>query len=334
MQWLRWSICCATMAALFFAGQHARGEQLVIYSGRSKALVQPLIRVFERETGIEVQVRYGATPQLAVTLQEEGSQSPADLFWAQDAGALEAVARADLFAPLPSALTSQVPETFRSHSDLWVGTSGRARVLAYSPDRVDEATLPSSVLDLTDPKYRGRVGWAPSNGSFQAFVTAMRHALGEERTEAWLVAMKNNDAQPFANNTSILQAIAAEQIDLGLPNHYYLLRFRKTDANFPVRQTSFQPGDIGNLVFVSGIGRLKTSRNQQAAERFVEFLLSHRAQQYFVSEVYEYPMAEGVILSEDLVGIDVLREGAPQIEAEALGDLDGTLRLLRKVGLQ
>src|SRR5690606_17757808 len=126
-------------------------------------LVQPLIRVFERETGIQVQVRYGATPQLAVTLQEEGSQSPADLFWAQDAGALGSVANAGLFAPLPSALTSQVPATFRSRDDLWVGTSGRARVLAYAPERVDEASLPASVLDLTDPKYRGRVGWAPGN---------------------------------------------------------------------------------------------------------------------------------------------------------------------------
>lgn len=309
-------------------------EEIVIYSGRSKNLVQPVIAQFEKESGITVKVRYGSTAQMAIALAEEGVRSPADLFWAQDAGALGAAATAGLFEPLPQQVVDQVPAAFRHRDRLWVATSGRARVLAHSSARVSPSGLPTSVFDLVDPKWQGRVGWSPANGSFQAFVTALRKTAGERRAEQWLRAMSDNGAKAYPNNTAILQAIAAEEIDLGLPNHYYLLRFRKADSAYPVSQTFFKKKDIGNLVFVSGIGRLKTSRNPEGTAKFVQYLLSPKAQQYFTSEVFEYPMTDEVISSGELVERAKLLAHAPDVDVNDLEDLKGTLELLRKVGLQ
>lgn len=306
---------------------------VVLYSGRSESLVEPVIALFEKETGIDVQVKYGNTPELALTLREEGARGSADLFWAQDAGALGAVSKAGLFADLPADVVTGVPDLFKHSGGKWVATSGRARVLAYSKERVTPESLPRSVFELTDARLRGRVGWAPTNASFQAFVTAMRKTHGEDTTRAWLAGMKENGTHAFANNVAILQAIARGEIDYGLPNHYYLLNFRKSDSKFPVEQTSFAAGDVGNLINVAGIGILASSARRDAAERFVRFVLSPTAQQYFASEISEYPVIENVMTSGHLVPREDLLRSAPAVTLDDLDDLDGTLELLRSVGL-
>ena len=311
----------------------AEDPKLVIYSGRSKSLVDPLVRRFEKTTGIEVEVRYGKTAQLAIALQEEGERSPADLFWAQDAGALGAVTDAGLFAPLPEATLNKVGERYREEEGRWIATSGRARLLAYSPARVEEDQLPESVFELTADKWKGRVGWAPTNGSFQAFVTAMRSHHGEKKTRAWLEAMKENGARPYPKNTAIIQGLAAGEVDLGLPNHYYLLRFKTADKEFPVEQTFFEPGDIGNLVNIAGAGVLKTSERKDHANRFINFLLDATAQQYFTAYVFEYPVIDGVIPHPKLVDNEQLNELAPEVDLGDLDDLEGTLKMLREAGL-
>ncbi len=312
----------------------AAAQELVIYSGRSKSLVEPIIQQFERETGIKVRVKYGKSAELAVLLLEEGMRSPADLFWAQDAGALGAVAKADLFVKLPESVVARVPEQFRNENGLWVAVTGRARTLAYSPERVKPEELPQSIFDLTDPKWAGRVGWAPTNASFQAFVTAMRVLHGEETTKQWLLDMKANGAKAYPKNTPIIEAIAAGEIDLGLPNHYYLLRFKKANSKFPVAQTFFQPGDVGNLVNVAGVGILKSAQHPKEALAFVKYLLSVKGQQYFVSDVFEYPVTDEVIPNPNLpVAFEELLELTPQIDLDDLDDLKGTLELLREVGL-
>ena len=309
------------------------GGTLVLYSGRSENLVAPVIALFEKETGVDVKVKYSNTPELALTLREEGSRGQADLFWAQDAGALGAIAKAGLFVELPAELVDSIPAAFRHASGLWVATSGRARTLAYSTERVKENTLPKSVFELTEPRFHGKVGWAPPNASFQAFVTAMRKTQGEDKAKAWLEAMKANGARPYANNVAILQAITRGEIDYGLPNHYYLLNFKKTEMKFPVAQTFFAPGDPGNLINVAGVGILATGQNRAAAERFVRFLLSTTAQQYFASEVSEYPVIDGVITSTQLVPREEMLRIAAPVTLDDLDDLDGTLALLRTVGL-
>jgi iron(III) transport system substrate-binding protein len=307
--------------------------ELVVYSGRSKGLVHPIIKQFEKETGITVKVRYGNTAQLAVALLEEGEKSPADLFWAQDAGALGAVSKQGLFQTLPESILSKVPDKFRNAEGMWTATSGRARVLAYSPERVKTEELPNSIFDLTDAKWKGRVGWAPQNASFQAFVTAMRVLEGEEKAEEWLRGMKANGAESYPKNTPIIRGLAAGEIDLGLPNHYYLMRFKKSDSGFPVEQTFFASGDAGNLVNVAGIGILKSSTHANEVNSFVEYLLSPKVQQFFISEVFEYPVTDAVIPSEKLLPLDELLKLTPEINLEKLDDLEGTLRLLREADI-
>ena len=313
-----------TLAGMVYA------ESLTIYSGRSKSLVEPIIKQFEKETGIEVKVNYGGTTQLAAALLTEGDKSPAALFWAQDAGALGAVSKKAMFKKLPETILTQVPSDFRDADGFWVATSGRARVLAYSPERVKMEELPESVFDLTQPMWKGRVGWAPTNASFQAFVTSLRVQVGEERTEAWLRGMKANGVKQYAKNTPIIEALAAGEIDLGLPNHYYLLRFKKGNSGFPVAQTFFKASDPGNLVNVAGIGLLKSTENKETALKFMEFLLSAKAQQYFTSDVFEYPVIEGVIPNVNLLPLSELLQLAPTFNLNEMDNLEGTRDLLRR----
>ena len=308
---------------------------LVVYSGRSKGLVRPLIRLFERQTGAKVEVKYGKTAQLALLLQEEAKQNKvgADVFWSQDAGALGVLEKVKLFQKLPEGDASRVPALFRNASQMWVATSGRARVVAYSSKKVKPEDLPDSVLGFANAKWKGRVGWAPTNASFQSFVTAMRVSMGGTQTKQWLQKMKANGAKTYPKNTAIIQAIASGEVDVGLPNHYYLLRFKKANKKFPVEQVFFKNGDIGNLVNVAGAGILKGAKNKAAAQRFIQFLLSPQVQQYITSELFEYPMIADVIANPRLVPLPTLLQKAPKLTLNRLHDLKGTLKLLSSVGL-
>lgn len=306
---------------------------LTLYSGRGESMVQPILEEFEEKTGIEVQVRYGGTAQLAVLLQEEGRRTPADVYWGQDAGAMGAVSNAGLLAELPEDIYEDLPGIFKSVTGNWVATSGRARLFIYSPGRTSAEEHPQSVFDLTDARYQGRVGWAPTNGSFQSFVTAMRVEYGDDKTLEWLEAMKANGAKTFRNNTTQLEGVADGEIDYGIVNNYYLPRFTRTDADFPVGQTFFQEGDIGNLMNVAGVAVTKASRNQEEAHQLVRFLTSPAAQEYFALEVNEYPVIEGVVQNPHVEPYSEALNASPEIDLDQLNDLDGTLRLLRRAGL-
>jgi iron(III) transport system substrate-binding protein len=316
--------CCLVLAGC----TGAEPESLVLYSGRSKALVEPLVLKYQEATGTAIDVRYGDTAQLAVALIEEGDQTAADLFWAQDAGALGAVSAAGLLSSLPDSLLQRVESSNRGSGGAWVATSGRARTLAYSSLRASADELPASVFDLTKPIFRGRVGWAPANGSFQSFVTAMILTAGDERTREWLDAMKANGAKTYSNNTSILQAIANGEIDFGLPNHYYLFRFKSEDPAFPVDQTTFESGDVGNLLNVAGIGRLAPSREATAAMEFISYVLGPESQTYFATETNEYPVS---LTADSSAHAD--RAGRPAVSLDELRDLERTLEMLREAGL-
>lgn len=303
---------------------------LVVYSGRSKALVEPLVTQFTEQTGIQVEVKYGGTSQLAIAIMEEGAQSPADLFWAQDAGALGALGNSGLLRSVPSDVMGMLDASFLNASGTWIATSGRGRVLAYSSVRADTSSLPQSVFDLTDPKYKGRVAWAPSNGSFQAFVSAMTEMHGVDRTREWLAAMRDNGAVAYTNNNAILQGIAAGEADYGITNHYYLLRNKAQDANFPVEQTYFTNGDVGNMLNVAGVGLLASGKNTVSADAFLAFILNQESQLYIATEVFEYPV---IAIEQGSGSIDPARAAAPVLDLEKIADLEATVALLREVGL-
>ncbi len=303
---------------------------LVIYSGRSKGLVEPLVASFKESTGISVDVKYGGTSQLAIAILEEGDQSPADLFWAQDAGALGALGNSGMLRGIPFEIMGLLDSSFVNSAGTWIATSGRGRVLAYSSTRVLVSDLPKTVFDLVNPKYAGKVAWAPSNGSFQAFVSAMTELHGVDRTREWLIAMKDNGAVAFTNNNAILQGIAAGEADYGITNHYYLLRSKDEDPNFPVEQTYFEDGDVGNMLNVAGVGLLKSGANTAAAEEFLKFILSTESQRYISTEIFEYPVVE---IEQGSGSIEPARKVAPVLDLEKIADLEATIVLLREVGL-
>ena len=315
------------------ASEDATGEPagpLTVYSGRNEELVGHLFSEFTEETGIEVRVRYGDTAELAATILEEGEASPADLYFAQDAGALGALEDEGRFATLPDDVVELVDEVFRSREGSWTGITGRVRVLAYNTDRLTEDEVPDGVFDLTDEQWQGRVGWAPTNGSFQAFVTAMRVVHGEDETRAWLEGMLDNDPAVFENNTAIVEGVSRGEVDLGLTNHYYLYRFLAEDPEFNV-DNKYLPGDVGGLVNIAGIGVLSSSEHQEAAFELVRFLLAEDTQAYFgqVADALEFPLRDGI----DSPQLPTTEEiDPPDVDLSNLEDLRGTLELLQDVG--
>ena len=300
---------------------------LVIYAGRSEALIQPLIDQYISESGVEVEVRYAGSAELAAQILEEGQNSPADVFFAQDAGALGAVSKAGFLRTLDSNILSLVPSEYAARDGSWIGVSGRVRVLNYNPERVTD--LPTTIFDLANPQYKGRIGFAPTNASFQAFVTAMRVLEGEEKTLEWLKALKENGVA-YEKNSAILEAVETGQVDMGLINHYYWYARAKEVGkdNMTSLLMQFEGADVGNLRNVAGVGIVS---EDPKAKAFVEFLLSETAQQYFVTQTFEYPMIAGVQPYEGLIPLNDIP--APDFDLNDLEALEATLELIRQAGL-
>ena len=308
------------------------GGTLTIYAGRSEELVGPLIDEFETATGVDVEVNYAGTTDLAATLLEEGAASPADVFFAQDAGALGAVGAAGQLAALPEDTLSLVDERFVSDDGQWVGVSGRARVLVYDTRTIDPAELPASVDDLTDPAWKGRIGWAPTNASLQSFVTAYRVLKGDDAAMAWLEGIQANEPKVYDGNDAVLAAVAAGEIEVGLVNHYYLMRqLAEQGDGFPVRNHFLPGGDPGSLVNVAGAGILSTAPNPAAAQAFIDFLLAPESQAYFATETHEYPLVGGIDPNPALPALADIQ--SPDIDLSDLADLEGTLRLMQEAGV-
>jgi iron(III) transport system substrate-binding protein len=307
------------------------GGSLVVYSGRSEELVGPLIEQFEDATGIDVEVRYGETAEMAAQILEEGDNSPADVFFGQDAGALGALAAEGRLVELSDAQLDLVPEGLKDDEGRWVGMSARARVVVYNTNELTEDDLPDSILDFTDPAWRGRLGWAPANGSFQAFVTALRVLEGEDGARQWLEGIEANDPAVFDGNTAIVEAVGAGEIDAGFVNHYYAFELKATNPDLAVANKLFGSGDPGGLVNVAGGGILDTADNTDEANKLIDFLLSAEAQTYFAETTFEIPLASGVGPVE---GVPTLEElTLPDIDLNQLDDLAGTLALLTELGI-
>lgn len=313
----------------------AAGEDgaLVIYSGRSEDLVAPLIETFEEETGVEVEVRYGGTAEQAQLLLTEGDASPAHVFLSQEAGALGLLQDNDMLTELPEEITSQVPEGFSSEDGRWVGITGRARVVAYDKDTVDEADAPDTVEEMVDPRWRGQLGIAPGNASFLAFVTAMRVTEGEDATRDWLEQLAANDVQTYEKNGDILEAVDKGEIQAGLINHYYwyAAAAEKGAENMRAQLKFGADGDLAALVNATGVGILPKGAEHEDAEKFVEFLLSETGQRYFVEETYEYPLVEGIAGPEGVPPLDSLQ--TPDVDLAELGTVEESAALVDEAGL-
>jgi iron(III) transport system substrate-binding protein len=308
-------------------------ETLTVYSGRNENLIGPLLDRFTADTGVEVRVLYGDTAAVANQIMAEGTGSPADVYIAQDGGALGALAEVGLLARLPSDVTERVNNPgFVSPDSLWVGLSGRARVLAYNPVLVEDLgiELPDSILDLTGEEYRGLVGWAPTNGSFQANVTGMRVLLGDEVTRDWLEAMTANNPVVFSNNTAMNQGIIDGEAVMGLTNHYYMFRFLAETPDAPLALHFFPGGDAGSLINIAGAAVLESSDQKGLAQRLILYMLGSEAQQYFADSTFEYPVIDGIEINPLLPPLSEIE--APDIDLSRLSDLQTTLDMIEDSG--
>lgn len=324
------ALCTALFAAACGGGDGS--GSLTVYSGRKQEIVAPLMARFEEVSGIDLDVRYASSPDLAATLREEGDNSPADVFFAVDPASLGAVAEAGMLAPLPDSLLSLVPPAYSDREGRWVGTSGRSRVVVFDATRVAAASLPDTVYGFTDPQWRGRLAVAPSNGSFLAFVAAMILTDGEEATAAWLEGIAANHPLTYSGNSAIVAAVDGGEIEVGLVNHYYLLQRRAEVGATRAENLFFAVPHPGSLVMPAGVGIIAHSGRRPEALAFVEFLLSEEAQRFFVDETFEYPVITGISAHPDVVPLEAL--APPELDLSDLAALlDRATDLVAEAGL-
>ncbi|MBW4646496.1 MAG: iron ABC transporter substrate-binding protein [Goleter apudmare HA4340-LM2] len=321
---LAFMLCSGTVLSV-----EAQTKTITIYSGRGQKLIEPLLEQAKKDLGINIQVRYGDTAELAIALIEEGKNSRADLFFAQDAGALGTLQRQKRTLPISSNLLNQVDSRFRSPQGHWLGISGRARVLNYNTNLVKKNQLPNSIWDLTKPQWRGKVAWAPTNGSFQSFVTAMRVLEGEPKTLQWLRGMKANGVKDYRNNTAIVEALGRGETQIGLVNNYYLSGFKKSNPNFPVDR-HYTKQDAGSMINIAGVAIIDSTKQKADVEKFIAYLLKPSSQTYFAKETNEYPLVSGIAGPANQVPLSKIQ--TPKINLTNLNDLPGTLELLQEAG--
>ena len=310
--------------------QESDPSELTVYSGRSEEFIAPFFAQLEDETGIKLNIRYADSAELAAQIREEGSNSPSDIFLAQDAGSLGAVSLAGLFTPLGDEVWSAIEPEYIAADRSWIGVTGRARVFVYNPALLSQ--LPQSISDLGKPIYRSKLGIAPTNASFQAFVAALLNAKGEEFTQQWLESLVKNDVQIFAKNSAIVEAIDSGKISIGLTNHYYTWEVSQgLGREINAKNGFFSSGDLGNMINVSGAGILKTSKKYAAAENLINFLTSQGVQSKFVSETQEYSLIANQISPAGLPSLNEI--GSPAVDLESLNDVQRTQEILIRVGL-
>ena len=306
--------------------------RLVVYSGRTSNLIGPLLKDFADESGISIDYRYDDSANLALLIDEEGDRTPADVFISQSPGAVGFLDAAGRLDPVPDELIAAVPEGDAAADAGWVGLSGRVRTLVYNPELVDEADLPASVLDLTGPDYAGRVALAPTNGSFQDFVTVLRDQLGDDEAEAWLDGMAAGNPPTFDNNTAIVEAVGRGEVPMGLVNHYYAFRAKAENPDLPVENYYFPDGDLGSTLLVTAASMIADSDMPDEATQLIEFLLSPEAQQYFSEETFEYPLADGAEVNGALPPFEDINKTRVDLD-ELGGGLEATTAMIDKSGL-
>ena len=325
-------LAALALPAALAAGACSGGrDALTIYSGRDEALVGPVLQDFVDVTGIDVDIRYGDSGELALLLNQEGDKTRADVFLSQSPGPAAAVAAGAGLAELDASILELVDERWRGADGKWIGVTARQRVLVYNTEMVDEEELPESVFDLVEPDYESEVAVAPTNASFQDFVTAMRATEGEDVTREWLEGMVANGAQTYADNSSIVAAVGRGEIPMGLVNHYYNFRALEEDPSLPSRNYVFPADDLGSLLIDSTVGILAETDHRDDAELFVEYLLDRGAQEFLTRETFEYPLVDGAAPPDELPPLDEL-EG-PDVDLTALDDLEATARLIEDSGL-
>jgi len=303
--------------------------ELTVYSGRGEFLVGELVEyIDDLYDDFDLTVRYAGSTDHVNAIVNEGEGSPADVFYSVNAGSLGALADEGRTQALPAEITDMVREEFRTEQ--WIGTSGRARTVPYDTDEFSADDLPDDVMAYPE-EFDGSLGWAPSYGSCQAFVTAMRLLEGEDATRDWLESVVESGISSYPDEFAACQAIADGEIDAAFTNHYYIQRVLDGNPEASIG-TAFTSGDAGAVFNVAGAAVVDTAADATLAQNFVRHLLSAEAQDYFARTTFEYPLIPDVEPIGDLPSIDEL--DVPDIDLTQLSDLEPTIDLMREAGVE
>lgn len=324
----------AVLAAAAALPLNSEAATLTLYNAQHEQVVAALAKDFEKQSGVSVKVRNGEGPAMAAQLVAEGSASPADVYFTENSPELMLLDEKGLLAKTDASTLSTIPSRYNSPQGDWVGVLARENVLVYNTKKIDAAQLPASLMDLAKPEWKGKVGIAPSDGDFLPVVSAVIAMKGEAGALEWLKGLKKN-SQIFDDDEGVVAAVNRGGVATGVVNNYYWARLHVQLGDSATRSAiyHFGNGDVGALVNVSGAAVLKSSKNQEAAQKFLAYLVSERAQDMMAKGkiAYEYPLHAGVSPDPLLKPFDQL--SPPSLTIEQLGDDSKAAKLMRQAGL-
>ena len=327
-------LMAAAALALGIGQAHAAPPALIIYGAQHPQVEAMLAKAFTAKTGIPVKIHDGEGPDIASQILSEGTASPADVFYTENAPELNLLAEKGLLAPVKPATLAQIPAQYNGGQGDWVGVTARENVLDYNPSKISEADLPTSLMDLADPKWQGKIAIAPSDGDFLPLVSAVIKLYGKDKALAWLKGLKAN-AKIYDDDEGVTAAVAHGDVATGIINNYYYYRLRTQLGMDGIHSTlyHFKNGDVGALVNVSGAAVLKSAAEPKEAQEFLAFLVSNEAQELLAKSnvAFEYPLRPGVKPNPALTPFSDLQP--PAIKASDLGNDQDAGQLLQEAGL-
>lgn len=325
----------ALLATALLSAGHAYAADavgIVVYNAQHESLTKSWAEGFTEETGIPVTLRNGDDTEMGNQIVQEGSASPADVFLTENSPAMVLVDNAGLFAPVAPTTLEQVDAAYRPAHGKWIGIAARSMVFVYNPGKLSEADLPKSLMDLAEPKWKGRWAASPAGADFQAIVAAVLELKGEAATLEWLKGMKENFTA-YRGNSSVLKAVNAGQVDSGVIYHYY--RFgdqAKTGENS--KNTTlhyFKHKDPGAFVSISGGGVLASSQHKEQAQAFLKWVTGKDGQAILkTGKSFEYAVGKNAESNPELVPLQQL--DAPKVDASKL-DSKKAVELMTQAGL-
>jgi iron(III) transport system substrate-binding protein len=316
------------------AGPGGSGATITLYNAQHEETTDALVSAFETQTGINVKVRNGDEAEFAQQIEQEGSHSPADVFYTENSPALMELEEKNLLAPVTPATLANVDSKYNSPAGDWVGVSARVSCLVYDTKALTAASVPTSIFDLADPKWKGKLALAPAETDFLPVVTAIAKAKGDAAALSWLKAVKSNAAgHIYPDNETLVADVNRGSATIGVINHYYWFRLRKeSDATMSSAIAYFAPQDPGYLIDVSGAGVLRSSKHASEAQQLLAFLVSKQGDAVLAKGVsYEYPLGSGAPANAELRPFAQLQPDPLTISD--FGDGSGALKLLQEAQL-
>jgi iron(III) transport system substrate-binding protein len=308
---------------------------ITLYNGQHEQTTDALVARFEKATGINVKVRSDDEGVLATQINAEGSNSPADVIFTENSPALEYLQGKGLLSPVASSTLAHTPSRYNSPQGDWVGVSARVSVLVYNTRLVSPGQLPTSVMQLADPGWKGKLALAPGETDFQPIVTSVARKYGQAAALRWLEALKSNAGNHvYPDNETVSDQVNRGQVAIGIINQYYWYRERAEIGASAMHSAiaHLAPGDVGYVIDVSGAAVLRSSKHQAAAQKLLAFLVGAQGQQIIArSDSFEYPIASGIKTVQPETPLDDLRPNP--ISVAALGDGATAISLLQKAQL-